>query len=161
MTPLPQDYGPWLHAQQRAEREWQERPFWERVQLWHIGCVAVVLLVVGISLTGAAYAYDYPPEEYTHAPTVEVAITHQTLGETMRDCERLINETGRWGCMRFIGETCVVYLPEQGGAVSWASYERMRVHELAHCNGWAHPVRGNRVLPTLASNTPNTQDRDQ
>ena len=156
MTPLTQDYGPAWRAMLRAKREkhpsWIERN-WKKLAticaLWISACV--FLAMVGIT---QAFAYDYPPEEYTHEPIVAVHITHKTLGKTMRACEQLINQTNLWGCMRFIGETCVVYLPEQGGPVSWANYQRMREHELAHCNGWKHPVRGNRVYPTSVSLDP-------
>ena len=97
-----------------------------------------------IALTASAQAYelDYPPAEYRYEPTKEVVINRQTLGATMRACEHITGVQTRWACHLTVGASCVLYLPERGAAVAWATLERLTEHEKAHCNVWLHPVRG-------------------
>lgn len=74
------DKGPLWQARQRAERE--RKDWFRRHGKLALFIGAVIYLLSCVLAAEYALAYDYPPEEYTHTPTVSVHITHQTLGET-------------------------------------------------------------------------------
>lgn len=120
--------------------------------------------------TASAHAYDYPPKEYRHTPTVPYEIRDVPFGHIAEKCANVIRVETRAACQTWEGPVCVVYLPiverprrrsvrsNRGGravryvrasrGLSWGERERLRIHELAHCNRWTHPVRGNVVFPT-------------
>jgi len=157
-TPLPHDFGPMWREHNRK----QNTPLWERIdsRFAYFGVAALCVIVSIIVATHTALAFDYPPKEYIHEPEMEVVINRQPLGETIRACEYLTGVQTRWACQTFVGDTCVIYLPERGAAVTWASLEILTEHEKAHCNGWTHPVRRNVIYPSRETIVAHTEGRE-
>lgn len=157
-APLPHDFGPMWREHNRR----QQLPFVDRLgSRFALVCIIALCVIATVIIsTHSALAFDYPPEEYTHEPEMEVVINRQPLGETIRACEYLTGVQTRWACQTFVGDTCVIYLPERGAAVTWASLQILTEHEKAHCNGWTHPVRGNTLYPSRTSVVAHTEDRE-
>jgi len=113
--------------------------------LWIAACV--IALAASIPL---AFAYDYPPEEYKRPPTMPVVVTVVPASQVATVCAHVIRVETRDACQQMAFGSCHIFIREMSTDFRWGPYQRLLEHELAHCNGWTHPVRGNRVYPTEA-----------
>jgi hypothetical protein len=90
------------------------------------------------AVLAAAMLIPLPPPQYSrpyHGRLVEIVIP---LAEMARACGR-----PAWACAYVISPAlCLVYLPAvEPGLISTPQQQRLREHELGHCNGWPgdHP----------------------
>jgi hypothetical protein len=82
-----------------------------------------------------------PPAEFVRRPDKVIIETVMSAADVQAECVARVAVTGQagrfvgrvfLGCSQIVGTYCVVIRQDD---------ERLRVHELAHCNGWAgdHP----------------------
>ena len=85
-----------------------------------------------------------PPAQYIH-PYHGQLIEHVTSWQaSSAACRKLhpgdIDTPVMLACAYFVGKTCVVYRYDRsdnpGEVISAKEIEHLRIHEIAHCNGW-------------------------
>lgn len=82
---------------------------------------------------------DLPPAEFDHAYAGSLTVIERAIGDVHAACFGKLGAPRIFACAFPLAERCVIMLPKvEEFVVSQQQQDRLRRHEIGHCNGWRH-----------------------